>query len=84
MTSQLKDVVKRCYYVKHVYWKLFRHSQLFIWYTTYHIMIHNIFTHARKIGQSEKGNNSTAHILTFKYYIQLILEIHIKHVTSLI
>ena len=32
MMSQLKT----CYYVKHVYWKLFRHWRVFIWYTNYH------------------------------------------------
>ena len=37
--------------------------------------IHTI--HARKMGKSEKGNDSATHILAFKYYVQLIIAIHI-------
>ena len=29
-------ITKTCNYVKYVYWKLFRHSQVFIRYTNYH------------------------------------------------
>ena len=61
---------KTCYYVKHVYCKLFRQSCVRkFWFGLLIIMIHSIFTiHARKMGKSEKGKNSATHILACKYY----------------